>query len=356
MKKLLAAIFIFSILISFSSFAETKWEKSSFRDITAKAKVLQRKILVEFYATWCSTCIQLENEVLKKSVGDKLSKEFFCLKYDAEQGEGKELAKKFNVISYPTIMILDKDGNEIDRVLDYEDPDSFIKMVFDYSEGKGSINALEDRLKKEPNNIPVLFKVGEKYAFRGEEQKADKYLNKIIELDPKNSKGYSDKALYSLGKYLYSKSLSNYSKALGIFNELDNQFPDSPLAKSTDIERANAYLGMQKNDQAWNSLQNFLLKNQSDKTAESNNAFAWFCYRNSFHTEDAIKVAKDGITINPKADGLYDTMAVLYSTLGEHDKALNSIRKALEIKPKDTYYKTQLEKITKKRDEAKKKI
>ena len=35
--------------------------------------------------------------------------------YDAEEGEGKDVAERYNAIAFPTLLVLDADGNEVRR-------------------------------------------------------------------------------------------------------------------------------------------------------------------------------------------------------------------------------------------------
>lgn len=355
MKRILFTFFVMCFLLSTTASAKIKWADEPLRDVLVRAKVLEKPVMIELYATWCSTCIKLEDEVFKKDAGEKLSDRMLCLQYDAEKGKGLELAKKYNVISYPTVIILDKDGNEIDRILDYEKPSSFIKKALNYASRQGAISSIEDHLKEKPKDIEMLFKAGEKYAFRGNERKANEYLGKLIEIDPRNKKGYSDKALYTLAAYLYIRGQKNYDKAMPLLNELENQYPDSPYAKKADLERAKVYLKTNEKKKALNSLNNYLVKNRSTTSGKPQNAYAWFCFKNNFHMKEGLEVAKKGIELNPRSSSLYDTLAGLHSALGQHDKAVSAIRKALELEPGDTYYEKQLEKFKEKRDKSRKK-
>ncbi len=42
---------------------------------------------------------------------------FINLKYDAEKGEGIILAEKYKVASYPTLLIIDNNGNVVEDIL-----------------------------------------------------------------------------------------------------------------------------------------------------------------------------------------------------------------------------------------------
>ncbi|MDY0152713.1 MAG: thioredoxin family protein [Candidatus Cloacimonas sp.] len=92
----------------------------------ANAKELNRPILVNFTGSdWCSWCMKLADEVFtQKSFNDYAAKNLILLKIDfpskiAQTAELKaandKLAKKFSVMGYPTIVILDPSGTEINR-------------------------------------------------------------------------------------------------------------------------------------------------------------------------------------------------------------------------------------------------
>ena len=69
-------------------------------------------VLIDFFATWCGPCKML-SPVLEQ-VNEEIGSEVKIAKLDIDSS--LELAKKFNVMSVPT-MILFKDGKEVDRIV-----------------------------------------------------------------------------------------------------------------------------------------------------------------------------------------------------------------------------------------------
>jgi len=352
MKNILIILVVSAILLPFSLSAQIKWDKSDYRKVLVKAKVLERNIVLSFHSTNPDS-IRLNHEVFLSKTGKRLSDEFFCLNYTPESKEAGKLIKQFNIITFPQVLLLDNSGNEIDRVIHYNSAGNLVKTILDFSMRKGDINSLEKHLASNPKDIKALYLAGEKYAYRGVESKANNYLGKVVELDPKNSKGYSDKALFTLAKYLYLINLKNYSRTLSLYLELENLFSSSPYAKRADLERANVYMVQKKKKQAFSSLQSYILKNKSDKSAKPHLEYAKFSKEYDFHINEGLEIAKEGVTLNPKADELYDTMAELYSNQKEFDKAVNAIRKAIEITLSDPHYKNQLNKFLKEKEKVK---
>ncbi|MCB5252628.1 MAG: thioredoxin family protein [Candidatus Cloacimonadaceae bacterium] len=90
------------------------------------AKELNRPILVNFTGSdWCVWCVRLVNEVFSKAEFQKYAKEnLVLLKLDyprnisqdaALKKQNDELQKQFGIRGYPTILLVDSAGKEINR-------------------------------------------------------------------------------------------------------------------------------------------------------------------------------------------------------------------------------------------------
>jgi thiol-disulfide isomerase/thioredoxin len=100
------------------------------------ASVENKLIFVDFYTTWCVPCKQLDKLIFQHdSVQQELGKDFILLKYDAEKDSAFHLSKKHHVMSYPTGLILDKNGYVIERKYGFsgEDFQSLNKSVFEFT-------------------------------------------------------------------------------------------------------------------------------------------------------------------------------------------------------------------------------
>src|SRR5687767_10944887 len=101
----------------------------AFADVLAKAKAEGKPIFLDFDAKGCGWCRKLEKETFSQgSVGDAM-RAFINVHIDVEEGEGEELAKRFNVHGYPTLVVLDSSGAEVDRIGGYMPPEPFVKEI-----------------------------------------------------------------------------------------------------------------------------------------------------------------------------------------------------------------------------------
>lgn len=88
-----------------------EFRKLSFDEALAQAKKENKLVFMDCYTVWCGPCRQMAEQVFpQKAAGDFFNPRFVSLKCDMEYGEGVELAKRFNVLAYPTLLIITPDG------------------------------------------------------------------------------------------------------------------------------------------------------------------------------------------------------------------------------------------------------
>lgn len=138
MKKLLLIIFTFVLALGSSaqepqSTGGMTFENGTFNEILAKVaknKKGPKLIFMDCFTTWCGPCKMMSANIFPmKEVGDFMNANFVNTKFDMEKGEGIELAKKYAIKAYPTFLILDDKGNEVNRILGSSDAASFIAKV-----------------------------------------------------------------------------------------------------------------------------------------------------------------------------------------------------------------------------------
>lgn len=101
----------------------------SWNEIVAKAKAENKLIFIDFYTQWCGPCLNMAETVFTlPAVGLFYNEHFVCAKIDAENGEGVELAKQYQVRSYPTYIFVDPfTGEMIHRSSSRQTAEQFIQ-------------------------------------------------------------------------------------------------------------------------------------------------------------------------------------------------------------------------------------
>lgn len=100
-------------LYCFSGFAQEVnhgivFYHGNWNEALEKAKKENKLIFIDFYTQWCGPCLAMAEDVFTLSfIGDFYNTNFVNCKIDAENGEGVELAKRYEVHSYPTYVFVD---------------------------------------------------------------------------------------------------------------------------------------------------------------------------------------------------------------------------------------------------------
>lgn len=151
MKKIIPFLFL---LISTMLFSQDgiKFGKQSFAKTLEQAKKENKLIFLDAFASWCGPCKLLDKNVFpKKEVGDYFNANFLNLHIDMEKGEGIEIAKKYSIYSYPTLLFIDGDGKVVYKAAGYMSPQELISIA---KEAVNPENTLENKIAK--------FEAGEK--------------------------------------------------------------------------------------------------------------------------------------------------------------------------------------------------
>ena len=87
-------------------------------------------MFIDFYTSWCGPCRVMDRDVFTDSkLAAHLNGHFINLKINAEKGEGIALAKQFGVGAYPTLVFLDENGAERERIVGFATANRLLKMA-----------------------------------------------------------------------------------------------------------------------------------------------------------------------------------------------------------------------------------
>lgn len=112
------------------------FERLSLDEALEKAKANGKEVFVDCYTSWCGPCKMMESRVFSQEiVGTYCNQHYVNIKIDMEKGEGPEVAERYGVEAYPTMLVLDPDGTVKCRMTGSRDVNNFL-MVLKRSENK----------------------------------------------------------------------------------------------------------------------------------------------------------------------------------------------------------------------------
>ncbi len=209
------------------------WQ-TDYEAVLKAAQSSPKPIIADFYTDWCSWCKKMDSTTFQDTTVISFLKDYYLLKINAEQDT--LTAKKYGIVAYPTLVLVDASGNEIDR-LHYAEPAEFIKIIQDYQSGIGTLADFLNQQQQYPDSLDLLYKIADKYQSRGDKANAKLYFDRILTLDPKNQAGFSDNALLEIGHVF--RRAKEFDSAMIYFNRYLTDFPSDSLAPDAQI-----YLGI----------------------------------------------------------------------------------------------------------------
>ncbi len=125
---LILALSIYSLIPSDKQ--EIKWTKYS--DTALVDLDGKRGVIVDFYADWCIPCKELDAITFADPKVIELSKEFGTFKADMTKSLSPEvsaLREKYKIVGVPTVLILDSNGKEKNRITGFLSADEFYQIL-----------------------------------------------------------------------------------------------------------------------------------------------------------------------------------------------------------------------------------
>ncbi len=184
-------------LASLSSAQGVAWVKG-FDSARAQAGKSNKLIMVDFWTTWCGYCKQMDATTMKSLEVIKTLKSVVPVKLNAEK-EGRSLAMKHGVQSFPTFLFLDSSGAVFGQAVGMMNDRQFSESVKEVAARFRDFQAGTARLKKNAKDGEALAMLSYVNAARGEVALAEAQADKAIKTGFKGAKLAS--ALVTLGDF-----------------------------------------------------------------------------------------------------------------------------------------------------------
>lgn len=130
------------------------WFDGDFTAATSLAKQHKSMVMLVFTADWCTWCERMDRETFSSADVKAELADIVALKLDAE-GKGERLAARYGVDSYPTIVFVNGDGDEVDRILGYLPPAEFVAQARRIRAGDTLVACLR-RLSEDPADTDAI--------------------------------------------------------------------------------------------------------------------------------------------------------------------------------------------------------
>ncbi|MBL7802428.1 MAG: DUF255 domain-containing protein [Saprospiraceae bacterium] len=344
------------------------FEQGSWNTILAKAKSENKLIFLDAYAAWCGPCKMMTKQTFTNAeVAKYYNANFVNAKIDMEKGEGPDLADKYSVQAYPTLLFIDGDGNVVHRALGYHDADPFIelgKTANDpaknqrnlekrYTDGDRSPEFLKSYLAaKAANSDPNVSQIANEYLATQKDWSTEDNMEIILRFanDPssKSFDYFADNRAKFTEKFGEDAVAEKSQTALGEYLQNNMDAPMADIQKNIgrivggeEGAKLSAYFPViyyqntGEIDLYAKAAVDYFDKFPPDNWSEWNE-MAWSFYENVDDPkmlETALGWAKKSVAMEANYYNT-DTLAALYYKTGKKKQALKEAKKAIELAKK----------------------
>lgn len=365
-----------------------KFETETFQNILDKAKKENKLVFLDAFASWCGPCKMLEKNVFtKQEVGTYYNSHFINARFDMEKGEGRDIARKYSITSYPSLLFLNGNGEVVYKGKGYMDVADFLGMGKDVLDPE---NSLEKRIEKfhggesQPdflmklmkdvsnNDFEFAQKVSERYFKIKEKEELTKEDAGVLLYFTKNSDDENfkvfEKRKPELLKMIPENVLNDFEKQIRLTTILKKavdytnyQINDAYLvAEATkvigekDAKTLSSKLRMDfyfnyKNYPEYEKAAVEYYQNPADFSAEELNQISWdfFLYvSNPASLKKAVEWSTE--SIKKQEDNINtDTLARIYYKLNDSANAKKWAKKSIELAKKSNAEYTSTEDLLK---------
>ena len=222
MKSFLSIVFLAFSLVGFSQ-EGIKFQESSFKEILALAKKENKLVFLDAYASWCGPCKMMERNVFTKPlVSDYFNSKFINSHFDMEKGEGREIAQKYQIYSYPTLLFLNGDGEVVSKSIGYQDDTQLISLGESANNIYGNGGSLKERFEageSDPEFLLGLIKLNLNADTDLARRASERYFS------VKKNKEFTQEEVYMLFNFIPSLESPNYEVFKDNQVEITKQIP-----------------------------------------------------------------------------------------------------------------------------------
>jgi len=195
-----------------------KIDNAEYTAALAKATQEKKLVLLDFSAPWCPACLRLETETFPNETFKDAVKDFVVLKVNVDQVQSKALAKKYSVKAIPSLVLVNADGQELYRNLDFKIPSKLAQELNDVT--KKPVVTTENLIKSaEAGDQAAMKELGLRYFNSLKFADAVKWLSNLKEDSLLYANAETNLAMESADK--------NKKSAITILEKWTKKYPDS---------------------------------------------------------------------------------------------------------------------------------
>jgi len=197
---------------------QVAWRQGPLAEALEEARTTGTTLVLDVTAAWCPPCHALDREVWETPAGKELVEGHIPFKVDFDSDEGQQVKRRYNVLGLPTVLFLQPDGTELDRVEGYTDRQAFLEEARRYAAGRSRLQEARTALEEDPGDPAAQVRLGHLLLVRGQEEG----IRLLEQAAGGSSAEAAGESLFLLGRY-FTRAAEQPARALPYWRRLHRE-------------------------------------------------------------------------------------------------------------------------------------
>jgi len=259
---------------------------------------------------------------------------FINLRINLAKKQNKSLADTYHIARYPTVVLFDTNGSEIDRISGFSMPKAaYLQKIKQYQRREKTFSSIRQAYQEDTTNIHLAFRLAKKYVARHQPVRAKALFNKILALDLQDTSSYQPDCLYPQAMDS-ARQAAHYELLKRIVPHLQirsHQYRGyltliNHYRQVKDIPRTLRYLEAALEQLADNEI----LLYYYGSYVQKNKLRSYY--------KPAISCMRSALKMSPQKAQNWRLLARLYYQNGQLSAAIKAMQQAVELRPESTHY------------------
>lgn len=341
-----------------------QFAQGSWSEVLEQARRENKLVFMDAYTVWCGPCKMMAKNVFPDAkAGEYFNQHFVNVQVDMEKGEGIDLAQRYQVQVYPTLLFLNADGDIVHRAAGYHAVDEFIELGQTAADPNRQMAGMQARFAKGDRDPDFLrdYAMACLAAMDGSHpQVVDAFLATQSDWSAQETRELIYYSVESADNKLFTYIAENQSSFAELFGEqevsnrllglildhvyaiggeegarkgeqlLKKVFPEN---SEEELARFRMYYYMNSDDpEGYSKATVDFYRQYPDQSWDELNEAAWNFYlvvENPEYLREALGWAERSVALDANYYNM-DTLASLYYKLGEKSKAKKAAKNAIK--------------------------
>jgi thioredoxin-like negative regulator of GroEL len=212
---------------------------ASLEEGSARARELNKPMMVEFWADWCVPCRIMEKEVYPTDEAVQASQPFIAVRIDFDRKPA--ISRKYGVSALPALVFTDSYGNDLFHYSGVLTARGFAELLSSLPHDMTEFNRLNSVIARDRNNADALEAMGRQLRTAGLFLKSNEYYARSLRQNTaKTDAGRREAILSDMGANFLD--VHDGKQAATVFERCIREFPASARrsAWTESLRRARA--------------------------------------------------------------------------------------------------------------------